>query len=106
MYLEVSDFFSLSDAIRPERINLGYCSGNCEKRPQSLRQTVFHEGSDGVKKIEDIKEFLDLEKDLEEGCCVPKSYHMTSLYNPNDKYGEIVKDIKRLKVKSCHCVYL
>ena len=62
---------------------------------------MFYNGSNDKKKIEDVKEFLDLEK----GCCVPESYRKTSFYNPNNKPGERNEVIKKLRVKSCHCVY-
>ena len=102
LYLDVSDFNELRGVTRPKRINFGYCSGTCEKKEQkSLRQRVFKEGANDEKEIMDIKDFLDLEK----GCCVPKSYHRTSLYDPTMENDLKVRDFKNLQVKDCHCVY-
>ena len=101
LYLKVSKISGFLGYIRPTFINIGYCSGTCAKEPKSLRQTVFNDYSEykEIKNIKDVKEFLG----LEEGCCIPKSYHRTSFYDPNIKYGEKVENFNNLKVKSCYC---
>ena len=97
--MEVSNIIGFIGYIRPKRINVGYCSGTCEREPKSFRQKVFEDYSEEKEIQKDIKEFLA----LEEGCCIPKSYHRTSFYDPNIKYGEKVENFNNLKVKSCHC---